>query len=123
MEKDKTLEQLIKENGLISAPLNFTGKVMSKLESESQRSPYKPLLGRGIKLSILITLVSVIVISIIFRDTNSFLAEKGFELPALNFSLQNFPELNITTGMLTALLAVFILVISDALVTNKRRMI
>jgi hypothetical protein len=60
-----------------------------------------------------------IVISIIYSEPSSFLMERNIQLPQWNFSLQNLPEFNFSTGLLAALLAVFILVATDSILRRR----
>ena len=120
MEKDKKLEQLIKEYGLESPPENFTLKVMEKINSEPEKIVYKPLIGRFGRLLILVVILSVIVISIFYSEPSGFLSENLFHLPKWDLNIGKLPDLNISTGVLTALLAVFILVVADNLFKRRR---
>lgn len=120
MEKDKNIEALIKESGLVSAPKNFTAQVMDRISSEPEQVTYKPLIGRFGKLFILIMVMASITISIIFSEPSSFLAERNIQLPQWNLSLPNLPELNFSTGLLAALSAVFILVATDSILRKRK---
>ena len=115
MEKDKNIEILIKESGIVTAPKNFTAQIMERISSEPKQVAYKPLIGRFGKLFILSLVMVSIVISIIYSEPSSFLLERNIQMPQWNFSLQNLPEFNISTGLLAALLAVFILVATDSI--------
>lgn len=141
MEKDKRIERLIKESGLVSAPKNFTANVMDRIYAEPVKKIYKPLLGRFGKLSILAIALTAIVISIIYSEPSGYLAERNVDLPSwklnpsewnlnlpqleLNLpqweqSLQKFSEMNFSTGLVAALLAVFILVLTDNVLRKRR---
>jgi hypothetical protein len=61
-----------------------------------------------------------ITISIIFSEPSSFLADRNIQLPQWNLSLPNLPELNFSTGLLAALLAVFILVATDSILRKRK---
>ena len=112
MEKDKNIEKILKDTGLVSAPGNFTQKVMSRIRSEPAAKVYKPLIGRGGKLFILVILLGVITVSIIFSEPTGLLAERNIPLPDWNLDIAYLPELIFSKGLLAAMAAIFLLLIT-----------
>jgi len=123
MEKDKHIEKILKETGLVSAPGNFTQKVMSRIHSEPVAKVYKPLIGRGGKLFILFILLGVLTVSIIFSGPTGFLAERNISLTGWNLNISNLPDLIFSKGLLAALVAIFLLLITDTALKRNRKLI
>ena len=119
MEKDRKIERLIKESGLVSAPENFSAQVMDRISSEPEKVTYKPLIGGFGKLFILMLSLVAITISIIYSEPTGFLDERNIKMPEWNLNLQNLPDFNFSTGLLAAMLAVFILVVTDSAVRKR----
>jgi len=120
MEKDKYIKRLIKESGLASAPENFTENVMKQVGSVSEKTVYRPLIGFGGQLFIILSLIGFIVISMIFSEPSTFLAERNIKLPDWNFNIENLSNLLFSPGLLAALVAVFILVLADNVIRKRR---
>ncbi len=116
MERDKKLEQLIKEHTLISAPDNFTDLVIDKVKEPLPIS-YKPLIGKVGRISIFVFVALVIVLSIFSVSAEA--SEPIFNIPEWEFAL---PEMNwkIPSGLLAGLVAVLILALTDARLNRSR---
>jgi len=129
MKRDPHISKLIRESGLAQAPESFTDEVMNKIESIPVRKPYKPLIGRGGRIFIILFLVAVVLLSVIYTDPNGELFGSAmrlptvdWQLPQFNFNLEFLKQVNISTGVVSALLALFILVLSDAGLNRRRKL-
>jgi len=120
MEDDKKLKQLVKEFGLQSPSDDFTDNVMNKIRDIPEKVEYKPLIGRFGRISILIVLLSVIVISIITSEPSGILSPGKFKLPEWDLSAIKVPDISISSGLVAVLLAVFLLVLGDSLFRKRR---
>ena len=111
MERDKKLESLIKENGIISAPEDFTEKVLSRIEQEKTNPGYEPILSRKILFGIFMGLVFLVILTFVLMDGK--LGTGFFRMPDLKF-LDTILSVHIPRGILAGILAMLILFISDA---------
>ena len=110
MERDKKLEQLIKEHSLISAPENFTDHVIEKVQDPLPAS-YKPLIGKAGRIFILAFFALIIVLTLFSAYAEA--SEPRFNIPDLNFTLPDL-DWKIPSGILAGLAAVLILALTDA---------
>ena len=129
MKRDSHISKLIRESGLVQAPGSFTAAVMDKIESIPVSKSYKPLIGRGGRIMIILILIAVVVISVIYTDPGGELFGSAIQLPTvdrqlpqLNLNLEFMKQINISTGVVSALVALFILVLSDAGLNRRRRL-
>jgi hypothetical protein len=129
MKRDPHISKLIRESGLVQAPDSFTAVVMDKIESIPVSKSYKPLIGRGGRIMIILFLIAVVVLSIIYTDPGGELFGSAIQLPTLdrqlpqlNLNLEFMKRINISTGVVSALVALFILVLSDAGLNRRRRL-
>lgn len=128
MKRDPHLSKLIRESGLVQAPGSFTEAVMDKIASIPVKKPYKPLIGKGGRIMIILFLVAVVVLSIFYTDPNSELfgsvrlPSLGQQLPQWHINLDFLKQIKISTGVVSALAALFILVLSDAGLNRRRRL-
>ncbi|MFC2129340.1 hypothetical protein ACFLQX_01025 [Bacteroidota bacterium] len=116
MERDKKLEQIVKEHGLISAPDNFSDVVLDKIR-EPLPFTYKPLIGKGGKIFIIIFIVSILAITIYSATLES--AEPVLIIPEWDFKI---PEIGwkLPSGLLAGLIALFVLALTDAGLNRSR---
>ena len=129
MKRDPHISKLIRESGVISAPVNFTTSVMDKIEAVPAKKSYKPLIGRGGRILVILFLVTVIVLAVFYTDPGGELFGNSIKIPRLEpnlpqvqFNLDFLKKINISTGIVAALVAMFVLVLSDAGL-NRRRLI
>ena len=129
MKRDPHISKLIRESGLVQAPGSLTAAVMDKIESIPVRKSYKPLIGRGGRIMIILFLIALVVLSIIYSDPGGELFGSTIQLPTvdrqlpqLNLNLDFMKQVNISTGIVAALVAMFILVLSDAGLNRRRRL-
>ncbi len=121
MERDPQLSKLIREGGVVPAPERFTSKVMDLITTEPEKKAYKPLIGRGGRIMIILFMVAVVVLSVLYTEPGGRLLEStgwfsnlDWQRPQFNVNLNFLSEINFPTGLVSALVAVFILVLSDA---------
>lgn len=127
MERDPHISKLIRESGVLTAPANFTARVMEKIEAVPVRKTYKPLIGKGGLVLFLLFVVGVVVISIIYTepgaplfDFSGKVSELKWELPSLHLNLDFLRQKSFSTATVSAVVAIFILVLTDALLTRRR---
>jgi hypothetical protein len=129
MKRDPHISKLIRESGLAKAPDSFTAAVMDKIEAIPSRESYKPLIGKGGRIIILLFIIAVTVLSIVYRDPGGEvfgsalkLPRPDWQLPQINFNLEFLKQVKVSTGVVSALVAMFILVLSDAGLNRRRRL-
>ena len=129
MKRDPHISKLIRESGLAQAPDSFTAAVMDKIEAIPVSKPIKPLIGRGGRIIVILFLIAVVVLSIIYTEpggelfgTAISLPRPEWQLPQVNFNLEFLKQVKVSTGVVSALVAVFVLVLSDAGLNRRRRL-
>ncbi len=124
MERDKKIEKIVRENSLLSPSANFTEAVLNRIRVSPVTSTYKPLIGRKAGYIAIFLVVSFLLIAIF--SSQSELAEPLVNLPKWDI---NFPEWNISlpkisweipSGILAGVVALFILILSDAGYSRSR---
>lgn len=127
MERDPKLSKLIRESGVVPAPGDLTSRVMAGINAIPEAKSYKPLIGRGGRMIILFALIGIIVLSVVYSDPGGGMILSGDKLSQLNwqlprpiFRLDFLEQINISTSIASALVAMFILVLSDSLVSRRR---
>ena len=106
------MRELFRESGVVPAPEQFTREVMDQIREEPEKTRFKPLVGRSGRILILLLVVAMVLVSVFYSKPNG--TSTPFQLPDLSFDLQFLSEINFSTGLLAALAAVLILMISDA---------
>lgn len=130
MKRDQQISKLMRESGLESAPDDFTSRVMDKLQAVPSRKLYKPLIGRGGRILIILTIAALVVVAMLFTDPAGKLLDNTSisvprlvsQWPQLHFNLDFLKQIHISTGLAAALVAMFLLVLSDVGL-NRRRFI
>jgi len=120
MEGEQQISRLIRESGVVIAPDRFTDNVMDKIDAETERKAYKPLIGNAGSIFITLFVIAVVVISIFFGKPSEIFPHYRLQMPELNFNLQFLSEVEFSTGMLSVLVAVFLLVLFDAGLSRRR---
>ena len=127
MKRDPHISKLIRESGVISAPGNFTASVMDKIKAIPARKSYKPLIARGGRIIVILFIIAVIVVAVMYTDPSGELFGNTIKLPQierqapqLNFNLEFMKQINISTGVVSALVALFVLILSDAGLNRRR---
>jgi hypothetical protein len=129
MKRDQHISKMMRESGLESAPDDFTSRVMDKLQAVPSKKLYKPLIGRGGRILIILTIAALVVVAMFLTDPASKLFGSNISIPRvefrwtqLHFNLDFLKQIHISTGAAAALVAVFLLVLSDVGL-NRRRFI
>ena len=127
MKRDPHISKLIRESGLKAAPENFTASVLDKIEAVPLKLSYKPLIGRGGRIIIILLVIAVIVMAVLYTDPSGelfgsriTLPQVERQMPKVNFNLGFLQQINISTGIVSALVAMFVLVLSDAGLNRRR---
>ncbi len=130
MERDPKFSKLFRESGLNLAPGNFTEQVMDKIRIEPVRSKYKPLIGRGGKILVILFIIGISLISIFYSEPGGGVFENvrglsniEWQLPQINFNFDFLSESHLSTWLLSTIVAIFILVLSDAGLKRRRRLV
>lgn len=118
MERDPNIIKYFRESGIVPAPERFTRDVMEKIDAEPEKTHFKPLIGRTGRILILLFIAGLVLISIFYGDTGA--SASRFQLPEISLQYDFLKEINLSTGLLAAMVAIFILVLSDAGFRRKR---
>ena len=120
MERDPHIWKLVRESGLRSAPENFTASVMDKIQEVPVKKAYKPLIGRGGRILIILLIATVVVLAIFFTDPGEGWFGSTVKMPRVDrpeplfhINMDFLKQINISTGVVSALVAMFILILSD----------
>jgi hypothetical protein len=144
MERDPHIAKLVKEGGILPAPEGLEDRIMDLVNAEPLKQAYKPLIGRKGRIGIILFMLGIILLSILLADTgngqgtiSAFFQEQGWEFPQLNLLLEQLkemgwqlPEVKInldffsrlipSSGIAAGIIALFILVLSDAGLQRRR---
>jgi hypothetical protein len=129
MERDPNISKLVKESGISRAPENLTARVMDLIKQEGEKKTYKPLIGKWGRMGIILFIAGVVAASIIWTEPGQGLFQSSqrlssveFQLPSFQVNLDFLSQLNLSTGLVSVLVALFILVLSDAGIRRRRRL-
>jgi hypothetical protein len=129
MERDPKISKLIREGGLELAPKDFTSQVMNRIASVPERKLYKPLIGKGGRIIIILLGITLVILTAFlaepgsrFIQTEGLLPHFSWKIPEFTLNLEFFSNINFSGGIAAALIALFILVLGDAGL-NKRRLV
>ena len=121
MKRDPHISKLMRESGIARAPENLTSRVMDLIGPEPVKTAYKPIIGKVGRWTIILIIVGIIIVSLVFSEPggrtigiSEGLSNLDLQLPQFNFNLGFLSKLNLSTGLVSALVALFILVLSDA---------
>lgn len=127
MKRDPHISKLIKESGVQAAPENFTASVMDMIEAIPAKKAYKPLIGRGGRIIIILFIIAVVVVAVMYTDPSGELFGTTIKLPRVerpapqfNINLDFLQGINYSTGIVAGLVALFVLVLSDAGLNRRR---
>jgi len=122
------MKKYIRESGIVPAPEGFTKDVMDQIHAEPVRKRFRPLIGKTGRVLILLSVIAIILVSVFYPGPGT--QASGFRWPEfaldlqfpenLSFNLQFLRDMDLTTGLIAALAAIFILVLSDAGLSRKR---
>ncbi len=129
MERDPNISKLIRESGLSHAPDHFSERVMREIGAEPEKKSHKPLIGFTGRLVIVLFVAAIVVVSIVFTEPRGLLQENNnalsgweWKLPKLNLDFSKLSEIQLGPWWVSAVVAVFLLILSDAGLTRHRRM-
>ena len=127
MERDPNISKLIRESGITKAPENLTSQVMNLISVETEKRAYKPIIGRRGRWIIVIFIIGIVVASLLSMEPGQRIFNSGgvvsgleWQLPQISFNLEFLTQINISTGLVSGLVALFILVLSDAGLRRRR---
>lgn len=117
MNRDRKLEKLVKTHGLFSPSPDFTDNVIGIIKGESIATSFRPLIGKRGRL-MGIAIISLIII-LTFFGSGADLSEPLINIPQWDLKL---PDISFTIPrvMFAGIVAVFLLVLSDAGLRRKR---
>lgn len=129
MERDPNISRLIREGGIEKAPRDFTSRVMDQIMSAPEKKTYKPLIGKGGQLFIILLVVTVVIVTVLYGEPGTRLLEPGkvftlpeWNLPEFQLNLQFLERFNYSGAIAATLVALFILVLTNVGL-NKRRLV
>ncbi len=129
MERDPNISKLMRESGISKAPEHLTRKVMDLIGQETEKTSYKPLIGKWGRIGIILFVVGMVVGSLLWTepgqglfDASGRLSNLEFQLPQVQLNLDILSRINLSTGLVSVLVALFILVLSDAGLRRRRRL-
>jgi hypothetical protein len=100
---------------------------MDMIEAIPAKKSYKPLIGRGGRIIIILFIIAVVVVAVMYTDPSGELFGTTVKLPQierqapqLNFNLDFLQRINFSTGIVSALVALFVLILSDAGLNRRR---
>ena len=127
MKRDPHISKLMRESGLESAPDGFTSRVMDKLQAVPSRKLYKPLIGRGGRILIILIIAALVVVAMLFTDPAGRLLGNNISIPRmefrwtqLHFNLDFLKQIHISTGVAAVLVAMFLLILSDVGLNRRK---
>jgi hypothetical protein len=126
MERDPQLTKLIRDGGVVPAPEGFSNAVMEMIVAEPVKKAYKPLIGRGGRIIIILIMIAVVVLSVIFTEPGGRVIESvgisnlDWQMPEFNLNWRFISDLKISTGLVAGIVAIFILVLSDAGLSRRK---
>jgi len=127
MERDPNISKLVREAGILKAPENLTRRVMDLISEEPEKQAYKPIIGKTGRWIILLFVVGVVVASLLAAEPGQrIFSSEGvfsgleFQMPQLTFNLDFISQISPSTGLVAGLVALFILVLSDAGIRRRR---
>jgi hypothetical protein len=129
MKRDHHISKLIKESGVVSAPEEFSASVMDKIGAIPEKAAYKPLIGRWGRVTIILFIVSIILVAVIYANPSSdlfghpiALPQLEMQWPQLHLNLEFLRQIKFSSGVVSALAALFILVLSDEGLRRRKLM-
>ncbi len=129
MERDPKISRLLKESGLAQTTGNFTDQVMNQIRIASSKSAYKPLIGRTGRILIILFIIGIVLLTGFYSEPGGSIFENigvlsnvEWKLPQLNYSWDLFSEINISTWLVSTIVALFLLVLSDTGLNNRRKL-
>ncbi|MEN8230463.1 MAG: hypothetical protein ABFS38_20040 [Bacteroidota bacterium] len=129
MERDPKISKLFRESGVEHVHGKFTNRVMDQIRVVPAKNAYRPLIGKTGRFLIVLFIIAMVVVSLLYSDPGGqFLENVGglsnmeWQLPKINLSFDFLSEINLSTWLVSTLVAVFLLVLSDARL-NRRKLV
>jgi hypothetical protein len=129
MEKEPRISKLFRESGIVRAPDGFTRGVMDRIGAEPQKVAYKPLIGRGGRILLILFIAGIVVISLLYStpgDPLLGLGEKislpAWQPPEWKLDLNFISRISISPWLLSTVVALFLLVLSDAGLSRRKKL-
>lgn len=121
MEKDDKILKLFRESGIVHAPEGFTRSVMEKIETEPVRNTYKPIIGRTGRILLILFIAGIVGFSLYYSlsgestlDPAGGILNLDWQWPSFNLNLDFLENLLVQPWILSTIVALFLLVLSDA---------
>ena len=130
MERDQKISKLFRESGLAHTTGNFTDQVMDQIRIVPEKKAYKPLIGRNGQILIVLFIIGIVLLSVFYSEPGGGIFENirglsnvEWKLPQINFSWGFLTEINFSTWLVSTIVALFLLVLSDAGLKRRRRLV
>ena len=130
MERDQKISKLFRESGLAHTTGNFTDQVMDQIRIVSEKKAYKPLIGRNVQILIVLFIIGIVLLSVFYSEPGGGIFENirglsnvEWKQPQINFNWAFFTEINLSTWLVSTIVALFLLVLSDAGLKRRRRLV
>lgn len=131
MERDPHISRMMKEGGVQEAPEGFTASVMANLPGKAVKPAYKPLISRKGLILIALLVLGIVALTIVMGTADPASGSKAtgllegysFSLPEWKLQLDFMSRINPSAGVAAALVALFILVLSDARFSRRGRLV
>ncbi len=127
MEKEPRISKLFRESGVVKAPDGFTRGVMDRIEAEPRKVTYKPLIGRWGRILLVLFIAGIVAVSLIFStpaesgfDLGQKLSLPEWQLPSWHIDFSFLSQLHISPWILSTVVAIFLLVLSDAGLNRRK---
>ncbi len=105
-------------------------KVMDRIGVEPNKKAYKPLIGRFGRILIFLFIAGIVVVSVVYSEPGGKLLENigglpdvKWQLPQINFNLDFLSKINFSAWMVSTIIAIFILVLTDAVLNRRKRLV
>lgn len=106
------VNKLMDSNNLEKAPLDFTDKVMTKIEGLSETSAivYKPLIPKPVKWSIIIAILSLIGYILFKTPASEAGLTERYNLPELSFNLLDKIAFDFSSSLMYAMIFLVLMI-------------
>ncbi len=130
MERDPKISNLFRESGLAHTTGRFTDQVMDQIRIVPTKSAIKPLIGRNGRILIVLFILGIVLLSVFYSEPGGRIFENirelsnvEWKLPQINFSWDFFTDIHLSTWLVSTIVAIFLLVLSDAGLNKRRRLV
>ena len=130
MERDPNISRIIKESGLERAPDQLTGKVMASIGVETAKTTYKPLIGKTGRVIVILFILGIVLLTLLysepggrFMELSGRVANIQWEIPQLALNFDFMADIKASTWLISTLVALLLLVLSDSMLSRRKRMV